>query len=166
MRPPPANDLNLGHIAGSSRTLAFPRTARDKHLYICGGTGKSKFLEHIIRQDIIAWRKSKCGGLLLDRNGSLYDSLVNCLAWNKIDRPLIPVNLRHDDWVISYNLLRQRTLADSAVLVDNITDAMTSVWGQRGTNQPPGFARWAGNVIGTLYEKNLTPETRCMAMRD
>jgi hypothetical protein len=157
MRQNPGNDLNLGQVVGRNAGLAFPRTLRDKHLYCCGGTGtgKSKFLEHLIRQDIIAWRKSKCGVLLLDPHGNLYDDIMRWLAWHNIDRPVIPIDLRQDDWIVSYNLLRQRS-ADPAVLVDNITDAMAYVWGQGGTNQTPLFARWAGNVIRALYEKRLT----------
>lgn len=156
----PGNDLDLGLLAGRNATLSFPRTERDKHLYVCGGTGtgKSKFLEHLLRQDIRNWHKSKCGLMLLDPHGLLYDSLIEWLAWNEriLDVPIIPIDLRQDDWVVSYNLLRQRELADPAVLVDNITDAMAYVWGQGGTNQTPLFARWAGNVIGALYEKKLT----------
>jgi hypothetical protein len=157
MRKPLGNDLNLGHLTGRNAMLGFPRTARDKHLYICGGTGtgKSKFLEYLIRQDIKAWRKSRCGMLVLDPHGSLYDGLIGWLAWNKIERPIIPIDLRRDDWIVSYNLLRQRK-ADPAVLVDNITDAMAYVWGQGGTDQTPLFARWVGNVLRALYEKKLT----------
>ena len=155
----PGNDLVLGQLAGRSGVLGFPRTERDKHLYVCGGTGtgKSKFLENLIRQDIKQWNKSKCGMLVLDPHGNLYDSLMEWLAWNQniIKVPIIPIDLRQDDWIVSYNLLRQRE-ADPAVLVDNITDAMAYVWGQGGTNQTPLFARWAGNVIRALYEKKLT----------
>jgi len=160
MRPPPGNDLQLGQLAGRKASLGFPRTERDKHLYVCGGTGtgKSKFLENLIRQDIRNWHKSKCGLLLLDPHGSLYDGIIEWLAWNDriIDVPIIPIDLRQDDWVVSYNLLRQRSSADPAVLVDNLTDAMAYVWGQGGTNQTPLFARWAGNVMRALYEKKLT----------
>jgi hypothetical protein len=157
MRSIPGNDLDLGLLSGGKARLRLSRTERDKHLYVCGGTGtgKSKFLEHLIRQDILAWQKSKCGLLLLDPHGNLYDSLMRWLAWHRIDRPIVPIDLRQDDWVVSYNLLRQRD-ADPAVLVDNITDAMAYVWGQGGTNQTPLFARWAGNVLRTLYEKKLT----------
>jgi hypothetical protein len=157
MRQPSGNDLLLGQLAGRNATLQFPRTSRDKHLYVCGGTGtgKSKFLESLIRQDIRNWSKSKCGVLVLDPHGSLYDSLVNWLAWHDIQAPVIPIDLRQDDWVVSYNMLRQRQ-ADPAVLVDNITDAMAHVWGQSGTNQTPLFARWIGNVLRALYEKKLT----------
>jgi adenosyl cobinamide kinase/adenosyl cobinamide phosphate guanylyltransferase len=153
----PGNDLDLGYLAGKNTLLRFPRTSRDKHLYVAGGTGtgKSKFLESLIRQDIINWRKSKCAVIVLDPHGNLYDNLVQWLAWHNIDRPIIPIDLRQDDWVVSYNLLRQRQ-ADPAVLVDNITDAMAHVWGADGTNQTPLFARWIGNVLRALYEKKLT----------
>jgi len=106
----------------------------------------------------LAWRKSKCGLIVLDPHGSLYDSLIQWLAWNKnhLERPIVPIDLRQDDWVISYNLLRQRRLADPAVLVDNIVDAMAYVWGQSGTDQTPRFARWAGTILRTLYDNNLT----------
>jgi hypothetical protein len=160
MRPTPGNDLILGQLAGRNATLAFPRTERDKHLYCCGGTGtgKSKFLENLIRQDIKQWHKNKCGVIVLDPHGNLFDNLIEWLAWNEkiLDVPIIPIDLRRDDWIVSYNLLRQRKTADPAVLVDNITDAMAYVWGQDGTNQTPLFARWAGNVIRALYEKKLT----------
>jgi hypothetical protein len=160
MSVPPGNDLDLGVLPGRNASLSFPRTERDKHLYVCGGTGtgKSKFLEHLIRQDIRQWHKSKCGLILLDPHGNLYDSLMEWLAWNEdaLKVPIVPIDLRRDDWIVSYNLLRQRTSADPAVLVDNLTDAMAYVWGQGGTNQTPLFARWAGNVLRALYEKKLT----------
>lgn len=160
MSEAPGNDLILGRLAGRNATLGLPRTQRDKHLYVCGatGTGKSKFLENLIQQDIKQWHESKCGMLLLDPHGNLYDNIMSWLAWNDrlFDVPIIPIDLRQDDWVVSYNLLRQRETADPAVLVDNLIDAMAYVWGQGGTNQTPLFARWAGNVIRALYEKKLT----------
>lgn len=158
MRSSPGNDLNLGRIPGRDASLLFPRTERDKHLYVCGGTGtgKSKFLEHLIRQDILSWRKSRCGMLVLDPHGSLYDSLIEWLAWRNLDRPIIPIDLRQDDWIVSYNLLRHRANLDPAVLIDNITDAMAYVWGQGGTDQTPLFARWIGNIVRSLYEQKLT----------
>lgn len=58
----PGNDLKIGELPGRSKNpdLWLPRTERDKHLYVCGGTGtgKSKFLENLIRQDIRNWSTS------------------------------------------------------------------------------------------------------------
>jgi len=157
MRPVPGNDLILGTLAGSGTTLTFPRTARDKHLYVCGGTGtgKSKFLESLVRQDISKWQRSRCGMLILDPHGSLYDSIVRWLSWHKIDRPIVPIDLRQTDHIISYNLLRQRS-SDPAVLVDSLVDAMAHVWGAGGTYATPRFARRAGNILRPLHEKGLT----------
>jgi hypothetical protein len=111
--------------------------------------GKSKFLENFIRQDIRNWSKNKCGLIVIDPHGNLYDSLINWLAWTGLERPIIPIDLRQDDWVVAYNVARQRR-ADPGVVVSNLTDAMVYVWGQEGTDATPLFARWAGNVIRAL----------------
>jgi hypothetical protein len=152
------NDLNLGQMLGDGRALTLPRSSRDKHLYIAGatGTGKSKFLEHLVRQDIIEHRRSRCGLLLIDPHGSLYDSLMNWMALTELDRPVIPIDLRRDDWVVAYNLLRKRRNANAAVIVDNMVQAMVHVWGAGNTDQTPRFARWAGNTLHALYENELT----------
>ena len=160
MRIPPGNDLDLGLLSGREDVhLPFPRTARRTHLYVCGstGTGKTKFLEHLIRQDILASRSSKCGMLVLDPHGSLFDSLIRWLAWSNMKRPrIIPIDLRQDDWVVAYNVLRQRSQADPSVLVNNFVHAMAHVWGENGTQRTPLFARWASNILWALYEKKLT----------
>jgi hypothetical protein len=158
MRARIGNDLNLGHLGDSPEMLRFTAEQRATHLYVCGstGTGKSKLLESLIRQDIVAHRKSKCGLLLIDPHGSLYDSLVRWLAWNKIDRPIVPIDLRQDDWVVAYNVLRQRPKADPAVLINNFVQAMAHVWGETGIQKTPLFARWASNVLWALYEKKQT----------
>jgi hypothetical protein len=52
------------------KPLILTKEQRSRHLYVTGstGSGKSKFLEYLIRQDIMNWRKSsECGLLLLDR---------------------------------------------------------------------------------------------------
>ena len=158
MRLAPGNDLKLGHLGEGSEMLHLTPEQRATHLFVCGstGTGKSKLLEYLIRQDIMAWRKSKCGLLLIDPHGSLYDSLVRWLAWNKIERPIIPIDLRQDDWIVAYNVLRQRPNADPAVLINNFVQAMAHVWGESGTQKTPLFARWASNVLWALYEKKQT----------
>lgn len=141
--------------------LTLTAEQRATHLFVCGstGTGKSKLLESLLRQDIVAHRKSKCGLLLIDPHGSLYDSLIKWLAWNKNilgDRPVVPIDLRQDDWVVAYNVLRQRPNADPAVLVNSFVQAMAHVWGEAGIQNTPLFGRWADNVLRTLYALKLT----------
>jgi hypothetical protein len=56
---------------------------------------------------------------------------------------------------VAYNVVRERQ-TNSAVIVDNIVEAMAHVWGQAGTDATPLFARWAANILQVLYEKRLT----------
>ena len=74
---------------------------RSTYLYICGstGTGKSKMLESLVRQDIKNWHKSKCGALVIDPHGSLYNSLINWIAWSAPylkGVPIVPIDLRQN----------------------------------------------------------------------
>jgi hypothetical protein len=161
MRRAPGNTITLGETQGRGTPIQLTPDIRSTHMYVCGstGTGKSKLLERLIRQDIAKWHKSRCGLLLLDPHGSLYDGLMNWLAWNQkwySDIPIVPIDLRRTDWTVGYNVLRTRSKADPAVLVENFVQAMAHVWGEEGTERTPRFARWASNVLWTLYEKKQT----------
>jgi hypothetical protein len=161
MRRAPGNPLKLGIVDAEGNSLAMTPDMRATHTHICGstGTGKSKMLEHLIRQDIAQWHKSKCGLLVIDPHGSLYDGLLNWITWNagllKGVR-LVPIDLRQTDWTVAYNVLRPRTTADPAVIVDNFIQAMAYVWGVDGTDRTPLFNRIGSNVLWALYESGVT----------
>src|SRR5205814_6946016 len=91
MRPARGNDLTIGTIAGTTGSLVLPASARERHLYLCGGTGvgKSKFLEHCVRQDIVNWSESRSGLLLLDPHGLVYQNVMAWLARHGLKRPVI-----------------------------------------------------------------------------
>jgi hypothetical protein len=161
MRRIPGNKLELGIVDGKGVPLEMTPQMRSTHLYICGstGTGKSKMLEHLVRQDIKQWHKSKCGALIIDPHGSLYNSLINWIAWNEPhlkDVPIVPIDLRQNDWTIGYNVMRPRVTADPAVLINNMILAMAYVFGVDGTAQTPLFARNGSNVFWPLYENKMT----------
>ena len=115
------NDLLIARnrAGGELRLTALQRSM---HLYAVGstGSGKSKFLEYLIRQDIENWQKSECELLLLDPHGAIYDGVMEWLASTSYiyERPIIPIDLRRDDWVVAYNLLRERVAA--SVVTDNL----------------------------------------------
>jgi hypothetical protein len=155
------NKIKLGMVDGTGVPLEMTPEMRSTHLYLCGstGTGKSKMLESLIRQDILKWPESKCGMLLLDPHGSLYDGLMNWIAWNEPHLkgvPIVPIDLRQTDWTVAYNVMRPRTTADPAVVVNNFIQAMAYVWGATGTGETPLFARIGSNVLWTLYENKMT----------
>jgi len=161
MRRFPGNKLELGIVDGKGVPLEMTPQMRSTHLYICGatGTGKSKMLESLIRQDIKQWHKSKCGALIIDPHGSLYNSLINWIAWNEKylkDIPIVPIDLRQTDWTIGYNVMRSRATADPAVVVSNFVQAMAYVWGADGTDKTPLFARLAKEILWPVYEKKMT----------
>jgi DNA helicase HerA-like ATPase len=90
------NDL-LVAASRHGEPLILTKEQRSRHLYVTGstGSGKSKFLEYLIRQDILNWRKSgECGLLLLDPHGAIYDGLMAWLARTShiYTRPVIPIN--------------------------------------------------------------------------
>src|SRR5437764_5277386 len=154
----PGNDLLIAHAPRGGRLTLSDRD-RSMHMYVVGatGVGKSKFLEHIVRQDIRNWRKSGCGLLLLDPHGAVYDGVMQWLArYSYIyNRSIIPIDLRCDDWVVAYNLLRERKAAAS-VITANMVDALAYVWGAGSTDATPLFARTATMVFRALYERKLT----------
>jgi hypothetical protein len=161
MRRAPGNPLTLGMVDGNGVPLEMTPRMRSTHLYICGatGTGKSKMLESLVRQDIKNWHKSKCGALIIDPHGSLYSSLINWIAWHEPylkDVPIVPIDLRQKDWTIGYNVLRPRTVGDPAVFISNFVQAMAYVWGADGTQGTPLFARIAKEVLWPVYEKKMT----------
>jgi Helicase HerA, central domain len=121
----PGNNLLIAHAPQGGKLMLSPKD-RSMHMYVVGstGVGKSKFLEHIVREDIRNWRKSGCGLLLLDPHGAVYDGVMQWLARysDVYDRPIIPIDLRRDDWVVAYNLLRERKTAAS-VITANMVDA-------------------------------------------
>lgn len=133
MIPVVGNSLPIGHAVGRNTPVVLPASARKQHVYICGGTGvgKSKLLEHMIRRDILDWSRSKCGLILIDPHGSIFDNLMQWLAdpRNKLERPIIPIDLRSDRWAVSYNMLRNQPTVNSSVIVDNFVEAMAHVWG-------------------------------------
>jgi type IV secretory pathway VirB4 component len=57
------NDLLVATSVNGGERLMLTKEQRSRHLYVTGstGSGKSKFLEHLIRQDIVKWRDSECG---------------------------------------------------------------------------------------------------------
>src|ERR1039458_8445382 len=71
MRRIPGNSLKLGSVPGMVAPLEMTPEQRSTHLYVCGatGTGKSKMLESLVRQDIKNWHKTKYGALIIEPHG-------------------------------------------------------------------------------------------------
>lgn len=149
--------MKLGENTKTGRTAFIKENARSTHMQVIGstGTGKSKFLEWMIQQDIL----NNQGLCLLDPHGTLYDKIVNFLAQNKYFekklRKIVLLDLRDEKWCYGFNPLRVSSNQVS-FLVDNMFKACSSVWGDEDTNKTPLLKRCLTSVLHILAEKNLS----------
>ena len=133
---------------------------RAEHFYATGitGTGKSKFLEGLIRQDIENWPGREYGILLLDWHGSIYDGLMKWLESESyyVRLPILPIDLRRDEWVVAYNFLRKRNDYYDSVLTDLLVKQLVYIWGAGDTNQTPNIDNSANLVFLSAISEGLS----------
>jgi hypothetical protein len=132
MRHYPGNDLDLGTVVGLKDPVRLTRRDRARHTYMVGATrtGKTKLMEGMARQDLLAWPNDHCPMVVLDPHGTFFDSLIEYIAANNLHRlPVVPIDLRRNDLVVSYNLLRRREGADAGVIVRGFVQAILHAWG-------------------------------------
>ena len=92
--------------------LSVPERLR--HIYICGatGTGKSRMLEFLIRQDILAGR----GFSLIDHHGDLYQNILSFLGglvplgdpqqvMSLVGQKLVLIDPTESQWIVGFNPL-------------------------------------------------------------
>ena len=153
------NDLVLG-TTPDGKEIKWTEIARRIHLYCCGktGSGKSRFVQSLMQQDLDQHATSKQGFLLLANEGDLYDSVLAYIAeyphlWNL---PVVLIDLRKDDWVITYNLLKQREGIDPAVVATGFVEAFTHAFGGANPTDTPRLARIARMFIAALFDAKRT----------
>lgn len=155
----PGNDLDLGTLVGTAEPLRLSRADRARHTYVVGATrtGKTKLLEGMARQDLLAWPDHQCPMVVLDPHGTLFGGLTAYAAAEGLDDwPIVPIDLRRDDMVVSYNLLRRREGVDPAVICRSFVDAILHAWGQSNTNETPRLATWLETLLMLAYERECT----------
>ncbi|MFC1601809.1 type IV secretory system conjugative DNA transfer family protein, partial [Candidatus Sumerlaeota bacterium] len=147
----------LGRIVGTKRILGITDKHRSTHMHVIGasGTGKSKLLEYLIRQDILASR----GLCLIDPHGELAD---NILAWAS-RLPMPPRHLHYiaphkDDWTICYNPLYKRDGQDTDdwFLINAMKIAVVKCWGGDDTQETPRLDEWLKNAFFTAVTLGMT----------
>lgn len=153
------NDLVLG-TDESGRDILFTEAQRRLHTWIPGrtGSGKSRLMQSMIWQDITSWSRSQHGLLLLDPDGETYDQVVRKLAQHPeySRRPIVLIDLRRDDQVIGYNLLRRRINDDPAVTALNLLEAITVAFGDTDVMAKPTLYRTAVTILRALIEAGLS----------
>lgn len=144
-------DIFLGKTNAGRAVFIKPRD-RTTHMQIIGSTGegKSKFMEHLIRQDII----EENGLCLIDPHGYLYQDIVKWCVYNDIlnKRKIILFDPLEDDWSFGFNPLRVKS-RDVAYHVDAMVRAVAQVWGGEDTDRTPLLKRCLRLTFHALAEQ-------------
>lgn len=139
-------------------TIALHTRQRSTHMQICGSSsrGKSKLVEHMIRQDILS--PDKPGLCLIDPHGSLYNDLVQWCASERVNkfRSIHLINPSDTDWCFGFNPLRLDGTTEPSVRIDAMVNACAQVWGGEDSSRTPLLKKCLRAVFYSLAVNDLT----------
>ena len=126
---------------------------RKIHMHVLGssGSGKSRFLEWMIRGDL----KNRQGFCLIDPHGELYDDVVAYCARHVLDREIILLNLSEPESVVSFNPFRKSDAPDISVQVERRVTATMHAWGVDNADETPTLARTLRLIYTVMIEQGL-----------
>ena len=144
--------LVLGYDA-KDRAVRLVPDDRRIHMHVLGssGSGKSRFLEWMIRGDL----KNRQGFCLIDPHGELYDAVVAYCARHVLDRDVVLLNLSEPSSVVGFNPFRKATSGDISVQVDRRITATMHAWGVENTDETPTLARTLRLIYTVMMEQGL-----------
>ena len=144
--------LHLGYDA-TKRAIRLRPEDRKTHMHVIGssGSGKSKFLEWMIRGDL----KNRQGFCLIDPHGTLYNDVLAYCAHHVLDRDIVLLNLSSPSSVIGFNPFHKSTSADVSVQVDRRIAATMHAWNVANTDQTPTLERVLRLVYTSMLEQDL-----------
>lgn len=126
------------------------------HLHLLGatGTGKSKAIEHQIKQHIVNGN----GVCLIDPDGQLCNAIVKwCAHWDIDKRRTIHIiNPEIEGWTVGFNPLRLEDGDEPIRRVRAAVEACTQVWGSEDLNAKPRLRKCLTAVFYALAFNHLT----------
>ncbi|MEM8539416.1 MAG: hypothetical protein AAGF25_00540 [Pseudomonadota bacterium] len=146
--------IPIGRSDGRPVYLDPERRAVHTHVIGASGQGKSKFLEHCIREDI----KANHGVCLIDPEGDLYENIVAWCAANEIEK-IKKVHLfdpSKDDWCFRFNPLYVHPGEKPRHRVDNVIEALAQVWGGEDSRNTPAIRTTLRAVFAALIASGYT----------
>jgi hypothetical protein len=146
--------LSLGR--SRRREVQLSNEERSRHIQLVGasGTGKSKLIEGMIRQDIMAGR----GLCLIDPHGALVDDIVKWCASRGLDRHrrVRVIEPSEATWSFGFNPLRLDGIVEPIVRVDAMVAACAQVWGGEDLASTPRLKKTLRAVFYVLAMRGLT----------
>jgi hypothetical protein len=145
--------LLLGHDA-CGRPVTLSPEEREAHMHVIGssGSGKSKFLEQMIREDL----KNRQGFCLIDPHGTLYKEVLDYASHKVLGREIVLLDLSKPEFVIGFNPFRKAKDGDVSVQVDRRIRATMHAWGVENADQTPTLERTLRLIFTMLLELDLS----------
>lgn len=106
-------------------------------------SGKSKFLEHSMREQVIAGN----GFCLIDWHGTLYERMVEFLAYVQPDRPIVLLNPSNPEYIRPFNPFALPIGGEVTSHATRLADVLVKPWGSENTNELPTYERVVKMVL-------------------
>ena len=136
----------------------MPAKTRSTHMHVIGstGTGKSKFFESMIRQDIL----NRQGLCLIDPHGYLFHDIIRwCetmgLRNGRLAKNIVLLDPSADGWAFGFNPLRGGS-CEISYHVDTMVKAVSKVWGGENSDRTPLLKRALRSIFHVLAENELS----------
>lgn len=155
-KAPPTKNLFLGltpNELGSDFSYV-PLEKRMVHMQVVGntGTGKTKFLEHLIRQDI----EQGNGLILIDPHGDLYKNVLRFCIQKRLHDKVILINPSDPSYTLGFNPITMSEGEDISVKAKELRNACAKAWGIQNFQENPNINRWLYNIFYALLERKRT----------
>lgn len=135
-------------------TLTEDQRATGMHVIGAPGSGKSKFLEHCIRQDIRAGRPL----CLIDPHGALYRAVLEwcCYLGDCLPLPIIPLNLSEARRVIGFNPFDGEGGSSTHTAANRGLATLVKAYGLKNTDDMPTLEFVVRSMFHALIDNGLT----------
>jgi hypothetical protein len=146
--------LQIGFNA-VGKPLNVRAETRRVHQHVIGssGSGKSKFLEQMIRGDIGAGQ----GFCFIDPHGTLYADVLRYCARFGVNREIVLLDLSEPDYINGFNFFEKGSDGgDAAVQVDNRLKATLHAWNAENADATPTLERVLRLIYTTMLDADLT----------
>jgi hypothetical protein len=123
------------------------------HVIGASGTGKSTFLESLIRQDVISGH----GICLIDPHGRLADAVVRFCASRCVKPERVHIiDPSEESWSAGFNPLHRDGRTDPTVRVDMMVDTLAEIWGGERLDDAPLLSTCLQLLFYALAAHRLT----------
>jgi GTPase SAR1 family protein len=158
-RKPNSDELALGYALGEDgegelyQLKGIPQSDRATHFYIVGasGVGKTKFLEYLIKQDILNGQ----GFGVIDPHGDLIEAVKEWLAlWGEdLDERVLLIDPTDKERSVCFNPLELPEGIDAPELAAELVLVFKKIWGDSWGDRMADIFR---NTLIALIENGLT----------